>query len=90
MKRWIYLPMLMALTLTQIAEVSAQHSGSRQPEARASGSRPGSAGSSTLEGSGLKTGQQLPELTIFDEHGEEFPLGRLRGKYSVLVFGCLT
>lgn len=90
MKHWISLPLLMAMTLTQIAEVSAQRSVAGKNEARGSGSRPGSVGSGTLERSGLRIGQQIPALTVFDEHGEEFPLGRLRAKYTVLVFGCLT
>ncbi len=40
--------------------------------------------------SGLEIGQTLPELTILDADGQPFPLARLRGRYSVLVFGCLT
>ena len=54
------------------------------------GSRPGTGGSSTLERAGLEVGQTLPELTIVDADGQPFPLARLRGRYSVLVFGCLT
>jgi len=53
-------------------------------------SRPGTPGSATLEGAGLKIGQALPDLTIFDDKGGEFRLADLKGKYSVIVFGCLT
>ena len=53
-------------------------------------SRPGSPGSSTLERAGLKIGQALPDLTIFDEKGGKVRLADLKGKYSVIVFGCLT
>ncbi len=58
--------------------------------AGARGSRPGTGGASTLERAGLEVGQTLPGLTIVDADGQPFPLARLRGRYSVLVFGCLT
>jgi len=32
----------------------------------------------------------LPDVTVYDERGEEFSTRSLRGHYSVLVFGCLT
>jgi cytochrome oxidase Cu insertion factor (SCO1/SenC/PrrC family) len=32
----------------------------------------------------------LPDVVLYDEHGEEFSTTSLRGQYSVLVFGCLT
>ncbi len=32
----------------------------------------------------------MPDVTIYDESGEKFPLSRTKGKYAVLVFGCLT
>lgn len=35
-------------------------------------------------------GDQLPDVSAFDEDGREFSLSELRGDYSVLVFGCLT
>jgi hypothetical protein len=60
------------------------------PNAGARGSRPGTDGAATLERAGLEVGQTLPELTILDADGQSFPLARLRGRYSVLVFGCLT
>ena len=37
-----------------------------------------------------RTGTTLPEVTIHDEFGDEFSTNTLRGRYSVLVFGCLT
>ncbi len=54
------------------------------------GARPGTPGSSSLENVGIKVGQTLPDLTIFDDKGGEFRLADLKGKYSVIVFGCLT
>ena len=60
------------------------------PDTGSRGSRPGTDGASTLERAGLEIGQTLPELTIVDADGQPFPLARLRGRYSVLVFGCLT
>ena len=35
-------------------------------------------------------GKQLPDVTAYDEFGNEFSTSSLRGSYSVLVFGCLT
>lgn len=35
-------------------------------------------------------GTRLPDVTVYDEHGEPFTTKSLRGRYSVLVFGCLT
>lgn len=37
-----------------------------------------------------QVGTTLPSVTVFDERGEPFSTDRLRGHYSVLVFGCLT
>jgi cytochrome oxidase Cu insertion factor (SCO1/SenC/PrrC family) len=35
-------------------------------------------------------GSMLPDVALYDEHGEEFSTTSLRGQHSVLVFGCLT
>ena len=35
-------------------------------------------------------GDSLPDGTVYDAQGKEFPLSRLKGAHSVLVFGCLT
>ena len=35
-------------------------------------------------------GEPLPDITVLDAEGRDFPLRDLRGSYSVLVFGCLT
>lgn len=37
-----------------------------------------------------KVGEALPDATGYDAKGREFKLSRLKGSYSVLVFGCLT
>ena len=37
-----------------------------------------------------KVGEALPEASGYDAEGKEFKLSRLKGSYSVLVFGCLT
>ena len=37
-----------------------------------------------------QVGRVLPNVTAYDENGGEFSLNQLRGKYAVLVFGCLT
>lgn len=53
-------------------------------------SRPGSAGSSTLERAGLRLGQPMPDLTIHDDKGGPFRMADVKGRYTVIVFGCLT
>lgn len=36
-------------------------------------------------------GEQLPDVSGFDEAGDPFPLvQKLKGKHGVIVFGCLT
>lgn len=37
-----------------------------------------------------KVGTKLKNVQAFDSEGNEFELSALKGKYSVLVFGCLT
>ena len=39
---------------------------------------------------GPAIGDVLPDVTALDENGKEISLRSLRGKYTVLVFGCLT
>mgnify|MGYP006422782607 FL=1 len=49
------------------------------------------AGAMAQFGPGLpQPGDKLPDLTIYDDQGEEFQLRRLQGEHSVIVFGCLT
>lgn len=35
-------------------------------------------------------GQELPEVSVFTAEGKPFSTAKLRGRYTVLVFGCLT
>jgi len=35
-------------------------------------------------------GEPLPDVTIYDAQGRKFPLRNLRGRHTVLLFGCLT
>ena len=37
-----------------------------------------------------QVGEALPDATGYDAEGREFKLSRLKGSYSVFVFGCLT
>lgn len=67
-----------------------QARGGQRPGGGGGGSRPGTPGSSTLETAGLKVGQQLPDVTIHDAKGKPFRMADLKGKHSVIVFGCLT
>ncbi|MDG2015058.1 MAG: hypothetical protein P8J33_16250 [Pirellulaceae bacterium] len=34
--------------------------------------------------------QTAPQVSAFNDQGNAFALSRTRGKYTVLVFGCLT
>lgn len=47
-------------------------------------------GADLLMRAGLKIGDSLPNLTAYDADGNPFKLSRLKGHYSVIVFGCLT
>ena len=38
----------------------------------------------------LKVGDPFPEVEIFDAHGKPFNTKSLKGKYTVIVNGCLT
>ncbi len=37
-----------------------------------------------------EAGQQMPDVEVFDESGDAFRTSLLEGKYTVLIFGCLT
>ncbi len=37
-----------------------------------------------------RVGDPVPNLTAYDAQGKPFPLSKLKGSYTVLVFGCLT
>ena len=50
----------------------------------------GASGARRFEANELRVGDQFPELEIFDETGNSFNTATLRGKYTVLVNGCLT
>lgn len=37
-----------------------------------------------------KVGDALPDVQMFTDTGDEFRTSLLKGKYTVIVFGCLT
>jgi cytochrome oxidase Cu insertion factor (SCO1/SenC/PrrC family) len=37
-----------------------------------------------------QVGDQLPDVQVFTDTGDPFRMSALKGKYTVLVFGCLT
>jgi cytochrome oxidase Cu insertion factor (SCO1/SenC/PrrC family) len=39
---------------------------------------------------GPAVGETVPDLSFFDADGKKLSLHSLKGKYTVLVFGCLT
>lgn len=38
----------------------------------------------------LEPGDPFPEISVFDAHGKAFSTKSLKGKYTVIVNGCLT
>ena len=59
--------------------------------AQPGGTPRGGPGASRSAGGNLpEVGTTLPDITLYDDQGEEFSTTSLRGQYSVLVFGCLT
>lgn len=82
---------LLALLIIGLVGSAAMGQGFRRgggPGGRIGG--PGGRGGSRLGSSGLKVGSPMPEVTVFDETGKPFETASLKGKYSVVVFGCLT
>jgi hypothetical protein len=74
MKRCITSILVVTLALLQAGDTFAQPPQQGRPGERRGGGGPGTAGSSTLERSGLKIGQQMPDVTIYDSNGKKFPL----------------
>ena len=75
----IELTLLLGISTLLAGNVFAQPGG---------GGRPGSgrgAGGNLPE-----VGTMLPDISLYDDRGNEFSTTSLRGQYSVLVFGCLT
>lgn len=83
-----------AITLMVFGPAFSQRPGRSRPEGGfrggGGGRGPGSAGASTLERAGLKLGQALPDIVIHDAKGGAFRMADLKGKHSVIIFGCLT
>lgn len=38
----------------------------------------------------VNVGEPLPDVEIFSDTGKKFRTSQLKGKYTVIVFGCLT
>ncbi len=55
-----------------------------------SGSGPAQAMQAVFARSAPDVGQQLPDVAGYRSDGTKVSLRDLRGKYTVLVFGCLT
>lgn len=94
MKRLVMLTMAFALCCSVVAAQPGRRPGQgfqqRPGGGGPGGGGPGTPGSATLERAGLKLGQPLPDLSVFDEEGNEFRLSSVKGKHTVIVFGCLT
>ena len=62
-----------------------------QALAQPAGTPRGGPGTSRGPGGNLpEVGRTLPDITLYSDSGEEFSTTRLRGQFSVLVFGCWT
>jgi cytochrome oxidase Cu insertion factor (SCO1/SenC/PrrC family) len=61
-----------------------------RPKAKAAAESPRERVNRMFESKAPGIGQPLPDITVLDADGREFPLRSLRGKHTVLVFGCLT
>ncbi len=77
------IPLGLSVCLLIVASAWAQPGGERGPSARASMER-------RFNESTPAIGEPLPDVSAFDEEGNEFKLSSLKGHYSVIVFGCLT
>lgn len=80
----IRMPQLL-LTLSVLAMLATNVEAQRR-----GGGGPGTPGSATLERTGLKIGQKMPDVTVYDADGKKLKISSLKGKHAVLVFGCLT
>lgn len=91
-KAWIVWVMSVALAASFVgtAFVGTTSGQGFGPGRGGRGGGPGSPGSDRLESSGLKIGSPMPEVKVFDAEGKPFDTASLKGKYSVVVFGCLT
>ena len=83
--------MVIAVVLTAVGWVSAQQAGISIPE----GSIPDrqehmNAIKRQFESAGLKVGDPFPAISIFDAAGKRFNTSSLKGRYTVLISGCLT
>jgi hypothetical protein len=80
-----------AITLMVVSPALSQRMRQGRPDGGFGGrGGPGRAGSATLERAGLKLGQPLPDFAVHDAQGDVFRLADLKGKHSVIIFGCLT
>ena len=87
-KQWLQL--LLSLMIISVTSSVVLGQGFRRGGPGGRGGGPGGRGGSRLDSSGLKVGSPMPEATVFDEAGKPFETASLKGKYSVVVFGCLT
>ena len=80
--------MMRVLGLSLLAMLIAQSASVTWGQTR--GFRGSGGGTGRIANAGLELGMDVPEVSVLDENGKDFSLKSLRGKYVVLVFGCLT
>ena len=84
---------LLLLSCFVTSAVAQQRGGaeaSQRPQAKPGTVSPRDQVNRGFESKAPGIGEPLPEVTVVDADGRELQLRSLRGKYTVLVFGCLT
>lgn len=79
-----------ALVLILFLCLAAAGVAQQRPNAKAGAESPRDLVNRNFESKAPGIGEPLPDITVVDADGREFALRSLRGKHTVLVFGCLT
>lgn len=88
-------PLTLAVTLVMIPGLTGIATAQKRGDTR-SRTRRGQSGSARsrlnrrFSESGPAVGEMLPNLSAYDADRHPFSLRSVRGRYTVLVFGCLT
>ena len=78
---------LIAIMILPLTLISACATNIREEQNRPARSVPDT---DRLVRSGIRIGDLLPDVTVYNADGNPFKLSQLKGHYAVIVFGCLT
>ena len=84
------LVLLLCFVAVGVAQQTEGSETARRPNAKPGVESPKERVNRKFESTAPGIGEPLPDVTVLDADGREFSLRSLRGKYTVLVFGCLT